>query len=65
MQGKDLGFMALGAFSILLGSLLTSGFDFGRADPIGSLLTFFIAFFLIFIGGIFWIATTVNVIKEL
>ncbi|MBR9680597.1 MAG: hypothetical protein GOU98_02110 [Candidatus Altiarchaeota archaeon] len=65
MQTKDLGFLGLGAFSILLGSLLTSSFSFSEAGTIDALLTFFVAFLLVFIGGVLWIATTVNVIKEL
>jgi hypothetical protein len=65
MQGKDLAFLAFGSFSILLGSLLTSSFSFSEAATIDALLTFFVAFLLVFMGGVLWIATAVNTIKEL
>ncbi|MBR9689998.1 MAG: hypothetical protein GOV01_03830 [Candidatus Altiarchaeota archaeon] len=65
MQTKDAAFLAFGSFSILLGSLLTSSFSFSEATTIDALLTFFVAFLLVFMGGILWIATTVSVIKEL
>ena len=65
MQLKDLAFLAFGSFSFLLGSILSSGFSSTGASTLDSLLTFGVAFFLIFMGGVLWIATAVNVIKEL
>ncbi len=65
MQLKDLAFLAFGSFSILLGAILSSNFSFVGASALDSLLTFCVAFFLVFMGGVLWIATTVNVIKEL
>jgi hypothetical protein len=65
MQTKDLGLLALGSFFILLGSALASGFGFAGTEALNSLLTFFVAFLLVFMGGVLWIATAVNVLKEM
>lgn len=65
MQTKDLAFLAFGSFSILLGALLTSNFSFIEATTLDAMLTFLVAFLLVFMGGILWIATAVNTIKEL
>ncbi len=65
MQTKDVAFLAFGSFSILLGALLTSNFRFSEAATADALLTFFVAFLLVFMGGVLWIATAVNTIKEL
>lgn len=65
METKDFAFLGFGSFSILLGSLLTSNFSFSEAATIDALLTFFVAFLLVFMGGVLWIATAVNVIRQL
>lgn len=65
MRTKDMALLAFGSFSLLLGSLLTSSFSFSGAGTVDAMLTFFVAFLLVFMGGILWIATAVNTIKEL
>ena len=65
MNLRDIVMLVFGSFSFLLGSLLTSSFSFSEAGTIDALLTFFVAFLLVFMGGILWIATAVNTIKEL
>jgi len=67
METKDLAFLGLGSFSILLGSLLMSSFGgaLTGTSTINALLTFFVAFLLVFMGVVLWIATAVNTIKQL
>ncbi len=64
MESKHLLQLALGSFSIMLGNILVSKFDFSAASAADTLLTFLIGFFLVFMGGILWLGTGIGIIKE-
>ena len=49
----------------MLGNILASKFDFSSATTADAILTFLIAFFLVFMGGILWIGTTIGIIREM
>ena len=65
MEAKHILQLIIGSFSIMLGNILASKFDFSSATTADAILTFLIAFFLVFMGGILWIGTTIGIIREM
>ncbi len=65
MQTRDIAFLVLGSFSFLLGSILSSNFNFADSSALDAFLTFSVSFFLVFMASILWVAATINIIKEL
>lgn len=65
MEAKHILQITLGTLSIILGNILVTKFDFSTAATADMILTFLIGFFLVFMGGILWIGTTVGIMKEM
>ena len=65
MEAKHLMQLILGSFSLVLAILLLQGFEVSTADPITAVITLLIAFFLVFISAVLFVAVSVSLSREI